>query len=111
MKRTAHRVLADRRRTNRAAAKLRRRGVATAAGHCIAAGLRPSDARSMAASLRRNAVKAGCEGRAGTSHAGRRPARACTRYTPAEVAVAASTYRPRRDDFRRARAALMAVPA
>ncbi|MFD0428751.1 hypothetical protein ACFQ60_15210 [Streptomyces zhihengii] len=41
MKRTAHRVLADRRRTNRAAAKLRRRGVATAAGHCIAAGLRP----------------------------------------------------------------------
>ncbi|MFJ3783538.1 hypothetical protein GTY86_02955 [Streptomyces sp. SID5770] len=109
MNRIAHRVLADRRRTNRAAAKLRRRGVATVAGHCIAAGLRPSDARSMASSLRRNAVKAGCEGRAGTSHAGRRPARACTRYTPAEVAVAASAYRPRRDDFRAVRAALMAV--
>ncbi|WP_435187020.1 hypothetical protein [Streptomyces sp. bgisy126] len=106
---TARRVLADRRRTNRAAAKLRRRGVATVAGHCIAAGLRPLDARSMASSLRRNAVKAGCEGRTGTSHAGRRPARACTRYTPSEVAVAASAYQPRRDDFRAVRAALMAV--
>ncbi|MFC9732351.1 hypothetical protein ACFWGM_17515 [Streptomyces roseolus] len=106
---TARRVLADRRRTNRAAARLRRRGVATMASHCITQGLRPSDARSMASSLRRNAAKAGCEGRAGTSHAGRRPARACTRYTPSEVAVAASAYRPRRDDFRAVRAALMAV--
>ncbi|MFE5548360.1 hypothetical protein ACFQ71_31680 [Streptomyces sp. NPDC056534] len=113
MNRIAHRTLRDRVRTNRAAAKLRRRGVATVAGHCIAAGLRPSDARSMASSLRRNAVKAGCQGQAGTSHAGRRPARACTRFTPAEMAVAASAYRPRRGDFRAVRAALIAyvVPA
>ncbi|RSR95430.1 hypothetical protein [Streptomyces sp. WAC00469] len=97
------RILRERQRTQRAQARLRRRGIATMAGHCLAAGLTPKDARSMATSLRRNAAKAACHGVAGRSYAGKAPARDCVRYTPAEVALAASLYRPRRTDFQQAR--------
>lgn len=88
-------TLRDRARQHRAAARIRRTGIATLAGHCIAAGLRPTQARTVATSLRRNATKNGITGTPGTSYAKRTPARPCTRYTPAQVRAAAITYRPR----------------
>lgn len=109
MNRTAQQVLRDRRRTNRAAARIRRRGVATMAGHCIAAGLTVKQARTAAQSLRKNAVKADIGGQAGISYAGRRPARPCTRFTPQDARRAAQSYRPRADYAKRARAVLLAA--
>ena len=106
MKRTAA-TLRDRIRTNRAAAKIRRQGVATIAAHLIAVGLTPKDARSAAATLRKNAAKAGVEGTPGVSYAKRVPCRPCTRYTVQEVAVAAAAYKPRKAEYKAAKAALL----
>lgn len=103
--RNARRILRDRTRTNRAAAKIRRQGAATLATHCIAAGLATAEARSVAGSLRKNAPKAGVTGQAGTSYRKGR-ARACTRYTPAEVARIAVIYRPRKPAYKLAAAKL-----
>lgn len=103
--RTARRVLRDRTRTNRAAAKIRRQGNGTLATHCIAAGLAPREARTVASSLRKNVAKANVTGTPGTSYThGKR--RACTRYTPAEVAAIAVIYRPRKPAYRLAAAKL-----
>ena len=104
--RTARRILAQRTRTNRAAAKIRRQGVATLATHCVAAGLGIKEARSVAGSLRKNADKAGVTGRAGVSYAKNAKARSCTRYTPAEVAAIAVIYRPRKAAYKTAAAKL-----
>lgn len=100
--------LRDRRRANRAAAKLRRQGVATMAGHCLAAGLTITDARSMASSMRKHAEKNAVDGVKGTSYAGKAKARECTRYTAEAAALACATYKPRKAAFKAARAALLA---
>lgn len=97
--RTARRTLRDRTRTHRAAAKIRRHGAATLTTHCIAAGLPVREARSVAGSLRKNAVKAGVTGTPSVSYTHGR-ARQCTRYTVAEVAAIAVIYRPRKPQYR-----------
>ncbi|MER5750638.1 hypothetical protein [Streptomyces sp. NPDC002088] len=97
--RTARRILAQRTRTNRAAAKIRRTGAGTLATHCIAAGLAPKEARTVAGSLRKNATKAGVTGTAGVSYTHGR-ARQCTRYTVREVAAIATVYRPRKPAYK-----------
>ncbi|MEU5596659.1 hypothetical protein [Streptomyces sp. NPDC020298] len=104
--RTRHATIRDRARTHRAAAKIRRHGTATLATHCIAAGLRVKEARSVAGSLRDNAAKAGVTGQAGVSYAKNVQARACTRYTPADVARIAVIYRPRKPAYKVAAARL-----
>lgn len=103
--RTRRATLKARTRTNRAAAKIRRQGVATLATHCIAAGLGVKEARTVAGSLRKNAAKAGVTGTPSVSYTHGR-ARQCTRYTPAEVAAIAVIYRPRRAKYKRCAARL-----
>lgn len=103
--RTRRQTLQARARANRAAAKIRRTGAGTLATHCIAAGLTATEARTVAGSLRKNATKAGVQGQAGTSYRKGR-ARACTRYTPAEVAAIAVIYRPRKPAYKTAAAKL-----
>lgn len=103
--RTARRILNQRTRANRAAAKIRRTGQDTLATHCIAAGLAPKEARTVASSLRKNATKANVTGTPSISYThGQR--RACTRYTPAEVAAIAVIYRPRKPAYKTAAARL-----
>jgi hypothetical protein len=98
--RTRRATLRQRTRTQRAAAKIRRTGVATLATHCIAAGLPVREARTVAGSLRKNAAKANVTGTPGISYAKNVKARACTRYTPAEVAAIAVIYRPRKPAYK-----------
>ncbi len=103
--RNARRILRDRTRTNRAAAKIRRTGQGTLTTHCIAAGLAPKEARTVASSLRKNAAKANVTGTPGVSYThGQR--RTCTRYTPAQVAAIAVIYRPRKPAYKTAAARL-----
>ncbi|MGD6742968.1 hypothetical protein ACOKM3_14120 [Streptomyces sp. BH106] len=103
----ARRIVRDRTRTHRAAARIRRRGVASMATHAVAAGLPIREARTVASSLRRNAAKAACDGMPGVSYAGKAKARACTRYSRAEVARAAALYKPRKPRYAEARNALV----
>jgi hypothetical protein len=98
--RTRRATLKTRTRTQRAAAKIRRQGVATLATHCVAAGLGIREARTVAGSLRKNAAKAGVTGTPGISYAKNIKARTCTRYTPAEVARIAVVYRPRKPAYK-----------
>lgn len=107
--RTACRTLRQRTRTNRAAAKIRRQGHGTLATHCIAAGLAPKEARTVASSLRKNASKAGVTGTPSVSYTHGR-ARQCTRYTATEVAAIAVIYRPRKPAYK-AVAARLALAA
>lgn len=82
----------------RAAARIRRNGAATLSTYGIAAGLTPSEARSVAGSLRKAAVKLGVEGAEGVAfRKGRR--HACRRYSPAEVGAMANAYRPRKATY------------
>jgi len=92
--RTERSALKARVRTNRAAAKIARKGSASLATHAMAAGLGPREARTVAGSLRRNAAKLNLTATPGRVHAGRRM-RDVARYTPEQVAAAAKTYRPR----------------
>lgn len=103
--RTARQILRHRTRTHRAAAKIRRNGAGTLATHCIAAGLAPREARTVASSLRKNAAKAGVTGTPSVSYTHGR-ARQCTRYTPVEVAAIAVIYRPRKPAYKTAAARL-----
>jgi hypothetical protein len=103
--RTRRATLKARTRTQRAAAKIRRQGTGTLATHCVAAGLGIKEARTVASSLRKNAAKAGVTGQAGISYR-KGAARACTRYTPAEVAAIAVIYRPRKPAYKVAAARL-----
>lgn len=103
--RSRRQILKTRTRAQRAAAKIRREGVATLATHCLAAGLPIREARTVAGSLRRNAYAAGINGIDSRTHAGRHM-RYCQRYTPAQVAVIALRYKPRKPAYRTAAARL-----
>lgn len=107
--RNARQIIRQRTRTQRAAAKIRRQGVATLATHCIAAGLGVKEARTVASSLRKNAAKANATGTPSISYTHGR-ARQCTRYTPAEVTAIAVIYRPRKPAYK-AVAAKLALAA
>ena len=103
--RTRRATLKARTRTQRAATRIARHGNGTLATHCIAAGLAPKEARTVAGSLRKNATKARVHGQAGVSYTKGR-ARACVRYTPSEVAAIAVIYRPRKPAYKTAAARL-----
>jgi hypothetical protein len=92
--RTARRILRDRTRTQRAASRIARRGTASLATHAIAQGLGPKAAASVASTLRKKTKELGLVGQTARVHAGGRM-RTTTRYTPAQVALAAALYRPR----------------
>jgi len=97
--RTRRATLKARRQQTNAQGSIRRTGHGTLATHCIAAGLGIREARTVAGSLRKNASKAGVTGTPSVSYThGQR--RACTRYTPAEVAAIAVIYRPRKPAYR-----------
>lgn len=93
------------RRAQSAAQARIRRGPATLATHALAAGLAPREARTVAASLRKNAAKAGITGTAGVAFR-KGAARPCIRYTRAAVALIASIYKPRKLAYRIAAARL-----
>jgi hypothetical protein len=95
--------LRNRARTHRAASRLPRTGVATLAGHAVAAGLRVREARSAAGTMRKCAARIGVTGTPGRSYAGRAAARDCTRYTVAEAALVGADYskRARKPEYRR----------
>ncbi|MEV4975489.1 hypothetical protein [Streptomyces scopuliridis] len=97
--RQARQTIRTRTRTQRAAARIARRGNGTLTTHAIAAGLTPSEARSVAGSLRKAAAKLDIHGEAGVSRTKGR-ARACTRYTRQQVAAIAVVYRPRKPAYR-----------
>lgn len=99
--RQARQTIRTRTRTQRAASRIARRGNGSLTTHCLAAGLTPKDARSVASSLRKNAAKLGITGTTARVHAGRRM-RACTRYTAAQVARAATVYKPRKPAYQTA---------
>ncbi|MFL3869229.1 hypothetical protein LT966_21760 [Streptomyces griseobrunneus] len=103
--RTRRAALRNRKTTNRAAARIRRTGVGTLATHCLAAGLTPSEAQTVAGSLRKNAKKAGVLGTVGRTFR-KGAARVCTRYTRAAVALIAAIYRPRKAAYKIAAAKL-----
>jgi uncharacterized membrane protein YebE (DUF533 family) len=92
-------TVTSRARATRAARRIDRRGTGTLATHCLAAGLGVKEARTVAASLRKNAAKAGVTGVAGSAF--RKGAlRACVRYTRAAVALIAAIYKPRKPAYR-----------
>jgi hypothetical protein len=95
----ARRILRDRTRTQRAAARIARRGEGSLTTHAIAAGLGPKEASSVAGSLRNAAKKLAITGTQHRVHAGRRM-RDTTRYTPQLVALAAALYRPRKAEYK-----------
>ncbi|MFJ6239861.1 hypothetical protein ACIQH0_38085, partial [Streptomyces griseus] len=91
--------LRARQTASRAAARIRRTGAGTLATHCLAAGLTPREAQSVAGSLRKNVEKAGVVGAVGRTFR-KGAARICTRYTRAAVALIAAIYRPRKPAYR-----------
>lgn len=103
--RTRRAVLKARTRTNRAAARIRRRGNGSLQTYALAQGLAPRDARSMVGTLRKTAAKLGISGTAHRVRAGRRM-RTTTRYTPIQVGLICLAYRPRRPAFKIAAARL-----
>jgi hypothetical protein len=103
--RQARQTIRTRTRTQRAAARINRRGNGSLTTHCIAAGLTPREARTVASSLRKNATKVGITGTFARTHAAGRM-RDCRRYTPAEVAAIAVIYRPRKPAYQAAAARL-----
>lgn len=96
--RTERAALRTRARQNRAAARITRTGMASLTTHAIAAGLAPKAARTVASSLRRGATKLGLVGQTARVHAGRHM-RNSSRYTRAQVAAIAVTYRPRKPAY------------
>jgi hypothetical protein len=101
----AQKLLRDRTRTQRATARITRRGTGTLTTHAIAAGLQPREARTVAGSLRNAAKKLGLTGTPERVHAGRRM-RDARHYTPTQVAAMCTVYRPRKPAFRNAAARL-----
>jgi hypothetical protein len=93
------------RRAQSAAQARIHRGPATLATHAIAAGLGVREARTVASSLRKAAAKLGVVGQTGVAYR-KGQARACTRWSRAQVAVLALAYRPRRDLYKQAAARL-----
>ncbi|MCX4911908.1 hypothetical protein [Streptomyces sp. NBC_00878] len=103
--RQARRTIRNRTRSQRAASRIARRGNGSLTTHCIAAGLAPKEARTVASSLRKAAVKLDIHGTAARTHAAGRM-RDCLRYTATEVARAAVVYRPRKAAYKDAAARL-----
>ncbi|MCX4571551.1 hypothetical protein OOK48_35105 [Streptomyces viridodiastaticus] len=103
--RHARHTIRQRTRTQRATQRIQRRGTASLTTHAIAAGLTPTEARTVASSLRRSIKKLGIHGTPARTHAGRRM-RDTLRYTPAQVAQAAVVYRPRKAAYKDAAARL-----
>lgn len=103
--RQARHTIRTRTRTQRAASRITRRGNGSLATHCIAVGLTPKEARTVASSLRKAATKLGIQGTPARTHAAGRM-RDCTRYTPAQVAAFAVIYRPRKSAYKDAAARL-----
>lgn len=97
--RQARQTIRTRTRSQRAAARIARRGNASLATHCLAAGLNPKEARTVASSLRKAASKLGITGTTARTHAAGRM-RDCRRYSRSEVARAAVVYRPRRAEYK-----------
>lgn len=97
----ARRVLRDRQRAQRAAARIRRRSCGSLTTYALAAGLKPRDAQSMVGTLRKVADRIQAPHIPVRVHrAGRM--RDTRRFTPDTVAVICRAYRPRRDLFKRA---------
>lgn len=103
--RTRRATIRARQDATRAQARIQRHGNGTLATHCIAAGLTPSGAASVAGSLRGKAEKAGVTGIAGLAFR-KGAARTCTRYTAREVAALVALYRPRKLAYKLAAAKL-----
>jgi hypothetical protein len=103
--RTRRQTLRDRARTTHAAARIHRRGNASLATYGIAQGLRPTEARSMVGTLRKEAKELWIDGTEHRVHVGRRM-RTTHRYTPAQVALIAVMYRPRKPAYKAAAARL-----
>lgn len=99
--RQARQTIRNRTRTQRATARIARRGNGSLTTHCLAAGLTPKEARTVASSLRKTAAKLGIQGTPARTHTAGRM-RTCRRYTPAQVAVLAVTYRPRKAAYQAA---------
>lgn len=99
-------VVKARATATRAAARIARRGTGTLAAHCLAVGLTPKAARSVAGTLRKTAKTLGITGIPARIHAGRKMRGDCRRYTPAQVARMAVQYRPRKPDYKLAAAKL-----
>jgi hypothetical protein len=97
--RQARQTIRTRTRTQRAASRITRRGSGSLTTHCIAVGLTPKEARTVASSLRKAATKLGIQGTPARTHAAGRM-RDCRRYTPAQVAALAVTYRPRKSAYK-----------
>lgn len=103
--RRARHTIRTRTRTQRAQTRIARRGNASLTTHCLAAGLTPREARTVASSLRKAATKLGIHGTTARTHAAGRM-RDSRRYTPAQVAQAAVVYRPRKASYKEAAARL-----
>ncbi|MFD8777493.1 hypothetical protein [Streptomyces sp. NPDC059916] len=103
--RQARQTIRTRSRSQRASARIARRGNGSLTTHCLAAGLDPKEARAVASSLRKAAVKLGIQGTPARSHAGGHM-RDCRRYTAVQVARAAVVYRPRKATYKDAAARL-----
>jgi hypothetical protein len=92
--------------TTRAQASIARRGEASLRTYAVSAGLPIKGARSVAGSLRKAAAKLHLTG---TQHRVHRAGhmRLSTRYAPAQVAQMLALYKPRRPEYRAARAHLL----
>ena len=99
--REARQTIRTRTRTQRAASRIARRGNGSLTTHCIAAGLTPKEARTVASSLRKATTKLGIQGTTARTHAAGHM-RDSRRYTPAQVARAAVVYRPRKAAYKAA---------
>jgi hypothetical protein len=111
--RTKRQTVKQRSASTRAAARINRRGEATLTTHCVAAGLTPRAARSVAGSLRNTAKHLDITGRAHDmqvkwrTHSRKTGLVTARLYTPAEVAVMAARYAPRVAAYKTARNYLM----
>lgn len=104
--RTARRTLRDRTRTTRAQARITRNGAASLSTYGVAAGLGIKAARSVASALRDKAKALHLVGTAHRTHSAGRM-RTGQRYTPAQVVLMALAYKPRKAEYRTARAHLL----
>src|SRR5688572_20450419 len=98
-KSNARRVLRDRTRSNRASARLTRRGVGSLATHVMAAGATRKEASTVASSLRKSVAKLAIVGTVGRTYSEHKSP-TVTRYTTAQVAAAAKLYRPRKAEYK-----------
>ena len=103
--RQARQTIRTRTRTQRAASRINRRGNGSLTTHCLATGLTPKEARTVANSLRKAATKLGITGTQARTHAAGRMRTSC-RYTPAQVGALAVIYRPRKAAYIQAAAKL-----